>query len=235
MPSRTMRSGDWPISGLPRYVIVPACGVTVPVIAASVVDLPAPFGPTMATISRSRTSKEISRSAAPRPYRTASPSTVSIGRLFLSRGGTEVRLDHARVPAHLVRKPLGDRPPVVEHVDPMAEPEDQGHVVFDHEQPELELARHGRERLQQALRLGLVEAGRGLVEQEEVRAAGQRADQAQPSLLAVRQAGGREAGELGEVHALEEAPAQLARGAGAEATGNGTAEHVFEHGQAAEQ
>src|SRR5262245_65693925 len=142
MPSRTMRSGDWPISGLPRYVIAPACGVTVPVIAASVVDLPAPFGPTMATISRSWTSNEISRSAATRPYRTASPSTVSIG----ASGRPEVRLDHARVRPHLAREPLGDRAAVVEHVDPMAEPEDERHGLLDQEHHELEHARDGRER-----------------------------------------------------------------------------------------
>ena len=66
-PRRTIRSGASPTRLVAASTIEPPTGGTSPRIAVSVVDLPAPFGPIIATISPSLTSNEIECSAATRP------------------------------------------------------------------------------------------------------------------------------------------------------------------------
>src|SRR5258708_18930149 len=113
--------------------MLPAVGVSVPLIAARVVDLPAPFGPTIATISPGCTSNDTECNATTRPYRAANPSTRSIAILRggASGGCAEIRLDHLRVLAHFLGRALGDRPAVIEDVDSVAQPKDERHVVLD--------------------------------------------------------------------------------------------------------
>ncbi len=67
MPRRTIPFGDRPTIGLPAYSMRPDAGLTMPEIAFSVVDLPAPFGPSSATIAPSSTASETSRSARTAP------------------------------------------------------------------------------------------------------------------------------------------------------------------------
>ena len=127
MPRRTIRSGESPTSdSTVEQSIEPPTGGTVPVIAASVVDFPAPFGPTIATISPSATSNEtrVQRGDAP-VARRRGPSTVSIVR---PSGGAPRRRGRPRSragPSAPRRAALRDRAAVVEHLDAVAEAHDQ--------------------------------------------------------------------------------------------------------------
>src|SRR5206468_2877115 len=106
---------------------------------------------------------EIEWIAATRPYRTARPSTSSIGAPTCRRR-TEVRLDDFRVTPDIRGRALRDCLSVVEHLDPFAESEDQRHVVLDDEQAELEVRRKRRQGSDQRLGFRFVQAGGGLVE-----------------------------------------------------------------------
>ena len=67
MPERVTASGERPRSDSPASLISPPRGSTRPMIAWSVVDFPAPFGPIRPTISPLPTSSEKSRTAATPP------------------------------------------------------------------------------------------------------------------------------------------------------------------------
>ena len=64
---RAIASGAWPAIEAPSRRIAPALGLSVPAIVNRVVDLPAPFGPTMPTISPACTPNEMPRTAGTRP------------------------------------------------------------------------------------------------------------------------------------------------------------------------
>ena len=66
-PRRTTFSVANAVRGRPSKRMAPACGASSPAIVSSVVDLPAPLGPTMHTISPAATSRSIPRTAASRP------------------------------------------------------------------------------------------------------------------------------------------------------------------------
>src|ERR1051325_10334649 len=103
----------------------PDRGFTSPMIALISVDLPAPFGPTIVTISPARTSIDtplrMSTSGTYPATRASVRSTVSatasaIGPLRERRPelgidrclAAQIRLDHLLVVANLVRRTLGD-------------------------------------------------------------------------------------------------------------------------------
>ena len=67
MPAEAIRSGDRPRTDAPASRTSPADAATSPVIACSVVDLPAPLGPMRPTISPSSTVNETPRTAGTEP------------------------------------------------------------------------------------------------------------------------------------------------------------------------
>jgi hypothetical protein len=67
MPARTISLGARRVMSRPSKRIVPAAAFTKPLIARSVVVLPAPLAPISATISPSPTVSETSSSAVMRP------------------------------------------------------------------------------------------------------------------------------------------------------------------------
>src|SRR5262249_60528798 len=105
-----------------------AAGGTSPEMARRVEVLPAPFGPMMATTSRSPTSSETPFTAVTLPYRTSRSVTASTR--FLR---SQIGLDHRGVLLDLARRALGDPHPVVEHGDDVAEPPPCPHVVLPEE------------------------------------------------------------------------------------------------------
>src|SRR5687768_5470905 len=153
--------------------------------ARSVDVLPAPLGPSRATASPAPTSRSIPSTARTAPYDTASPRTSSTS-LLLSRsvaasprrepaprrdpvrsvGDAEVGVDDALVLPDGHRVALGDLVPELEDRDPSAQLRDEIDLVVDEEQRHPLLA-HGDELAGQLLRLGRVEPGRRLVEQDD--------------------------------------------------------------------
>ena len=67
MPRASTWRGARPTSDSPRNAIAPFRGRRTPLIVASSVDLPAPFGPTMHMISCSETVNETSLRMSPPP------------------------------------------------------------------------------------------------------------------------------------------------------------------------
>src|SRR5688572_5444300 len=100
----------------------------------SVVDLPAPFNPMITAVapSSTRRSTPCSTGMAPYPVRRSSTSRSGIG--FLSQVGR----DDLGMPLDLRRGPLGQQLPEVQHVYVVAHPHDQGHVVLDHQDGQIQ-------------------------------------------------------------------------------------------------
>src|ERR1700704_6256584 len=131
-PSRATRSGLRPRSERPCTRTSPAAGPTTPITACRVEDLPAPFGPTSPTISPAPTSRSMPRTAGTPAYRTSSASTTSAAS-DIAPAAAEVGIRYVDVLPDLFRGTLGERSPLVEHVDPVAHVEDQRDVVVDQE------------------------------------------------------------------------------------------------------
>src|SRR2546427_585417 len=79
----------------------------------------------------------------------------------------EVRLDDRRVPDDLLRCPLRDRAPLLQHEDPVGHAQDGPHHVLDHHGPEPDLRLHPLEHLDGVPHLIRRKARERLVEQEE--------------------------------------------------------------------
>ena len=93
----------------------------------------------------------------------------------------------ARVGPDLLRRALGDLLAVVEDGDPLADAHHHLHVVLDQQDGQLELVAQPLMSRVICARLAGVHAGRRLVQQEQLRLAGQRARQLEPALVAVGQ------------------------------------------------
>src|SRR5438093_10139767 len=131
MPSRAIDSGDRRAIGLPAKRMSPRVP-TVPEIARSVVVLPAPLAPRMATAWPSPTLSETPCSALKRPY-DASTSWSSRSAIVLH---PEIRLDHRGIGPHLGGRPARDQPAEVEHVHGLRHVHDEVHVMLDEQHRE---------------------------------------------------------------------------------------------------
>ena len=85
-------------------------------------------------------------------------------RQFLA-GLAEVGGDDLGIPADLLRPAAGEQLAEVEHVDVVAGPHDQAHVMVDQQHRDLEAVPDQRQQVGQPNRLLGVQAGRGLVEE----------------------------------------------------------------------
>src|SRR5215208_2299191 len=126
-----MRCARSPVTSSPRRTTRPPRGRRSPTIAFTSVDLPAPFGPTSVTISPGRTTTST-------PCRMSTSGTYPATRSCVSRIGgasaTKVRLDHALVAAHLVRRAVGDHLPLRHHDHAVGVVHHHLHVVLDEEE-----------------------------------------------------------------------------------------------------
>src|SRR5207249_1531029 len=120
-------------SRVPLNSIDPCRALMTPKIARSSVDLPAPFGPSTFVRPPSSTSSEIPCSTDALPYPAARRSIFSTGT------SSEIGLDDARIPGHLLRRSLGDQLAEVQHVQILRQAHDKAHVVLD--QQERDVAR----------------------------------------------------------------------------------------------
>ena len=110
----------------------------------------------------------------------------------------EVGLDHLRVVLHLGRRPLGDLAPEVEHDDLVGDAHHQLHVVLDEQHGEPVPIAEVADRVAELVDLGVGEPGRRLVEQQQRGLGRHRPGELDPLERAVRQAGRRAQGVLGE-------------------------------------
>ena len=100
---------------------------------------------------------------------------------------SEVGLDHAVVRPDLVRLALGDLLAVVEHPDVLGHAHDDLHVVLDQEDRQVLLLAELVHELGEPLGLLRVHAGRGLVEQQQLRVGRERPRDLHAALVAVGQ------------------------------------------------
>src|ERR671922_2971089 len=144
-PRRAIHSGAFPSTDSPATATSPSRAGTRPMIACSVVDFPAPFGPIRPTISPPATSSERFRTAGTAPYRTS--------RIRNERAGDSLIVDHRRlaevgsrdveVAADLRRRALRQCPALVEDDDPVADAHHERHVVVDQQNTRVVVVAHG--------------------------------------------------------------------------------------------
>src|SRR5579859_7490126 len=148
-PRSRICRGLLPTSGSPRNVMLPRRGFSRPLMVASSVDLPEPFGPTMHVSPPSVTVNDTPCSTSPPPYPATTPSTASAVKP--SRGpsgaskaglhvglvvtvvlvGAQVSVEHLGVVANLLRRSRRDHGAVVQHHDLRAQLHNEIHVVLD--------------------------------------------------------------------------------------------------------
>src|SRR5919108_2368034 len=236
-PRRAIHSGAFPSTDCPATATSPSRAGTRPMIACSVVDFPAPFGPIRPTISPPATSSERFRTAGTAPYRTSRFRTERAGASLIVHEGrlAEVGSRDVEVGADLGGSPLGEGAALVEDDDPVADAHDERHVVVDQEDARVVVVAHGADDPREFRNLGLWQAGRRLVQQEELRLGGERAGDAEPPLVTVGEHPGRHALLLPE----PEQPEQLVRPPAGAARAGADAErgdlHVLAHGEVTER
>ena len=106
----------------------PELGFSIPVMARTMVVLPAPLEPRMATISPSSRVKLMSHRILTEPYPAFNPSTFSMYVLLLC---PQIDFHHIRIIHDLLRRPFRDLLPMVEHNDLLTETDHCLHDVLD--------------------------------------------------------------------------------------------------------
>ena len=205
IPVRAIASGARPRSDSPAKRTSPPRTRTRPMIACSVVDFPAPFGPMRPTISPGATSNDTPRTAGTPPYATSSPATSSELTVVLLHGRlAEVGGRDVEVLPDLSRRPLRERPSLVEDLDAVADPHDERHVVVDQEHARVVVVAHGAHHRGERGNLCLRETGRGLVHEEEPRLGRERTRDAEPALVPMRERARRRVGVGRQAERLEQ-------------------------------
>src|SRR5688572_14172832 len=187
-------------SSMPSRSMRPSLRAMVPVIAARRVDLPAPLGPSSATVSPFSTASETPCSTGAAPYEACRSESRSIAKVGLHHGGLR---------AHFLRRAFGDARAEVEHHHAAGERQQEAHVVLDQQHRDAAL-RDAADDAGQAVELGRREPRRRLVEQDDARLAGKRARDLEQAALAERQradVGVAQPGEADEFDQLFGAPA----------------------------
>src|SRR5688572_758914 len=150
------------MSSAPSKTTLPLRLRSVPVRAASSVDLPAPFGPSSATVSPLSTERSTPWSTGAAPCEACRSDSRSIA---------EVGLHDVGIRAHLLRRALGDLGAEVEHHHPLRQRQEEAHVVLDEQHGDAALGDAADDARQPLELRGREPRGR-LVEQDEARLAG---------------------------------------------------------------
>src|SRR4051794_18044594 len=115
MPRRQRAPASWLVTSVPSKRTMPAVGGNVPARTFRSVVFPAPFGPTIPTVSRGLTAKSTSSSTTRAPKRFRSPAAASVG--MPSAGLTSGSLGVVRLQLGLDRDALVARMLRHEEVD----------------------------------------------------------------------------------------------------------------------
>src|SRR5438105_3496487 len=162
MPSRATSSGCRPVISWPAKRISPQA-LIIPLMARSVVVLPAPLAPNSATTEPSSTFSETPWRARMEPY-DACTSLSSSSAIFRS----QVSLNDAGVGLHLAGRSLRDLLAEVEADHAVGDAHHQVHVVLDDQHRQSELLVDSAEEDHQVGDLVVVEAAGRLVEEQEL-------------------------------------------------------------------
>ena len=157
--------------------------------ASSVDDLPAPFGPISPTISPGM---DLEREAVNRLDRAVvdvetGDNERAHGRPRAHSALAEVRGGDVEIGADLVGGPFRERRALVEHADAVADRHDQRHVVVDEEHSRIVVVANRADDVCELGNLGLGQSRRGLVEQDEARVRRERPRDPEPPFVAVRE------------------------------------------------
>src|SRR5437660_1739329 len=144
---------------------------TTPEMARKSVVFPAPFGPTIATNSPLPTCRSTPSRARNPPYDTRTDSSCSTGRPPLA----EIRFDHRRIARHCGWIADCANFAVVEDEQSVGEPHHRMHGVLDDNDRDPS-APDGFHHFEHMLGLRRAEAGKRLVEQQQARPGGERAE-----------------------------------------------------------
>ena len=199
----------------------PASG-TAPMIACSVVDLPAPFGPIRPTISP-RSSLQVEpahrRDAAVAHVDPRSSSTASvIDRLDARRPAPRYAVATSKLRRISSGVPSASVRPRSSTCTRSQTSMISAHVVVDQEHARSEVVADGADDGGEGGDLGLVQPGRRLVHQHEPRLERERPRDAEPALVAVREHRRRLVGARRQAEQPEQpvgAPSRLGRGGAA--------------------
>src|SRR6185437_2342010 len=197
-PRRTRRSARSLEMSSPSNRIRPLLSGRSPEMARMVVVLPAPLAPISATTSPSSMPIEMPCSASIRPYATTTSSSSS--SIF---GHPQVGGDDLGIAAYLGGRALGDLPAELQDHDPVGYAHHQAHVVLDEQHCVAEVA-DGLDQLEQLLLLGRVEAGRRLVQAEQLGLGAQGTRDLQAALVPVRQVARDLVGPIGDADEAQE-------------------------------
>src|SRR6516162_4408054 len=226
MFSRTVRSGKmletWGTYPSPRltsfsggvFVVFwpwtytsPRETLSTPLSALSSVDLPAPFGPTMAVIFPARTVSEMSSMIGGPPYPAVSASvlsTTSAGSA-MALVHSEIGVDHPGVVPQAGERSLGDDLAEVHHGHLMAGSLDEREIVLDHDDGAA-LARELPDRLPDPRAEHRVDASHRLVQDDQPSLGGGDAGELEQPFLAAAEPVRELVPELRELEALQDAP-----------------------------
>src|SRR5579872_398746 len=112
MPIPTIFSAARPVTSLPSTVTLPALGRISPAIALSSVDLPAPFGPTIAVIAPRRATMLTPLITGGPPYPAVSFSTTrtvgAVSSLSVTDHLAKVGVDHGLARTQGLERAFGD-------------------------------------------------------------------------------------------------------------------------------
>src|SRR5512143_58879 len=215
-PRKTILSGgNFPISFVSKRISPDRGGISPDTVLRRVV-FPAPFAPMIVTISPAPMCIVTFLSTLSRPYPDSTFLILSIRPsipkpapppLSPSRVVPQVHPDHLPVLLDREGTILGDLFPVTHHDDLVRDLHDEGHVVLHEQHGDAQVA-DPRDQPPHFVRFPHVQPGRGFVEQEELRLAGERPADLDDALLAVGQADrfrsgmGADAEQLHDLEAL---------------------------------
>ena len=199
-------------------------------------DLPAPFAPTMATIS-------------PLPTSSADAGErlgVAVIQIEIARPGgnpgphfrhsfAEVALEHRGVAHHLLGRAARDHLAVVQHADVLRERHHRAHHVLDQQDGEALGAVDVAEHLDHLVALGRAQPGHHLVEQQQARPGGERARDLQALAVGQGERGGGEMGLRIEIELSQDGTGMAPRARHRAFPLKRTHDHVVEHRQAGER
>src|SRR6266496_1763535 len=217
MPARAIDSTERRRSACPFSLISPRWAGCRPMIALSVVDFPAPFGPIRPTISPLPTRSVRSRTAETLPYRTSTPasSSAAASGIGLHRGLAEIGRSEVQVDSNLRGRSGREGSALVEHVDPVADTHHERHVVVDQQHTGSMVVANRANNLRKLGHLCLRQASGRLVHQHERGLGDERARHPQPPFVALGQRAGPCIGQIRQTQKLEQLPGPPPRLAGA--------------------
>src|ERR1700746_1774578 len=161
-PTRSMARR--PVLSSPARRIRPRCISTCPMIAMMVEVLPAPFGPSNAKIEPAATSKLTPRTASTEPYPQLKFSSFSMPHHL----APDIGLMHDRIGDDLVRFAVADDKPVIEHDQAAADAHHLFEIVLDQNHRDAALMNRA-DGLDLPGSLSVVEASKGLIEEDDLR------------------------------------------------------------------